>query len=286
MVHKKDVPKNLRERENVRVFRADLEKPETIAPPLEGVACVVHFAGILFKARPEKFLPKTNTIYFKNLLDEAVKAKVKRVILISFPHVEGEATPQNPARGSLDGAPESMHAKTRLEEEKLLFEYAKKFGFEGVSLRVGMVYGRGILMIDAAREFAKRHILGIWKKPNFIHLISIPDFLDATYAAATKPNITGIYHIGDEGVQTLKEFLDAACRHWQVSRPKTMPLWMIYAAAAFFELYSSMSGGHAYLTRDFITIGRASYYDDTSRMRAELLPELKYKTFRDGINTL
>jgi len=28
-----------------------------------------------------------------------------------------------------------------------------------------------------------------------------------------------------------------------------------------------------------------SYYGDTSRMRLELLPELKYPTFRDGLDT-
>lgn len=286
MTHRKDVSPELAKCKNIKIFKCDLGKPETLAGALENVDCIVHFAGILFKARPEKFLPKTNTLYFKNLMDEAVKAKVKRIILISFPHVEGETDPENPARASLDGKPKSVHAKTRLEEEKLLFKYAPKYAFEPVSLRVGMVYGKGILMIDAAKEFAKRHILGIWRKPNFIHLISIPDFLEATSAACLKENVKGIYHLGDDGVQTLKEFLSAACGHWKVSQPKTMPLWMIYSGAAFFELLSALTGCHAYLTRDFITIGRASYYGDTSRMRKELLPELKYKTFKDGIDTL
>ncbi len=286
MTHRMNVAEKLRNLPNAKTFRCDLEKPNTLPPALEGADCVVHFAGILFKARPEKFLPKTNTEYFRNLLDAAAAAKVKRVILISFPHVEGETTPENPARGSLKGSPKSMHAKTRLEEEKLLFEYAKKFGVEAVSLRVGMVYGRGILMIDAAREFARRRILGIWKEPNFIHLISTEDFLAAAAAACVNESISGVYHLGDEGVQTLREFLDAACGQWKLPKPIAMPLWMIYSAAAFFEFWSHMTGGKAYLTRDFVTIGRCPYYGDTSRMRRELLPELKYKTFRDGINTL
>lgn len=69
------------------------------------------------------------------------------MILISFPHVEGETTPKCHATGRLDGTPTSMHARTRLEEEKILFDL-KKSGIETVSLRVGMMYGRGILMID------------------------------------------------------------------------------------------------------------------------------------------
>jgi nucleoside-diphosphate-sugar epimerase len=41
--------------------------------------------------------------------------------------------------GRLDGNPISVHARTRLEEEKYLFNEIEK----PVSLRVGMVYGKG-----------------------------------------------------------------------------------------------------------------------------------------------
>lgn len=126
LIHKKDISDNLKNTDGVKVFRTDLEKEDSLQEALTGIDVIVHFAGVLFKANPEKFLPKTNTIYFRNLLNVAIEKKVKRVILISFPHVEGESTPENPATGHLNGSPESMHARTRLEEEKLLFEYSKK----------------------------------------------------------------------------------------------------------------------------------------------------------------
>jgi hypothetical protein len=44
-------------------------------------------------------------------------------------------------------------------------------------------------------------------------------------------------------------------------------------------------GVRAPLTKDFVRIGRVSYYGDTTRTRNELLPELKYKTFKDGLET-
>lgn len=206
------------------------------------------------------------------------------MILISFPHVEGESTPENPSRGSLGGTPGSVHAQTRLEEEKLLFEYASKHGFEPVSLRVGMVYGKGILMIDAAQWFARHRLLGIWGKPTWIHLISAPDFLKATNAAILKPGINGIYHIGDEGVQTLQEFLDTITVRSGGRKPWRMPVWMIMTAARGFEIFSRVFRTRSPLTRDFIRIGMASYYGDTSRMREQLLPELKYSTYREGMD--
>jgi Nucleoside-diphosphate-sugar epimerases len=284
LIHNKDVTEILRQKENVSVFNIDLAKQETLTEALSGVDVIVHFAGVLFKANPEKFLPTTNTLYFKNLLTAAVKQKIKRVILISFPHVEGEKTPDNPARGALSGNPQSMHAQTRLEEEKLLFEYGDKHQFQAVSLRVGMVYGKGILMIDAGQWFARHRLLGIWKKPTYIHLISKTDFVDATIAAVVKDDIMGIYHLGDEGMQTLQQFLDDITAYKGNHKPWRMPVWMIMTAAKSFELFSKIFRTKSPLTRDFVKIGMVSYYGDTSRMREELLPELRYPTYKDGMD--
>lgn len=286
MIHKKDVKPSLKNKPNIDIFRADLSKSESLDACMKGVDVVVHFAGVLFKGNPEKFLPTTNTEYFRNLCDKATQAGVKRIILISFPHTEGESTPDNPATGRLNQKPESMHAKTRLEEEKLLFNLAPGYGLEKVSLRVGMVYGRGILMIDAARWFAKYRMLGVWRQPTWIHLISKADFLEAAKQAVIRENIQGIYHLGDEGKQTLQEFLDAATAHWGYPKPRRMKTGLILFAARLFEWFSLIFGTKSPLTRDFIKIGKASYYGDTGRMRKELLPKLKYKNYQEGMETM
>ncbi len=285
LIHKKNIPENLRQKKNVTSYKIDLSKKQTLDNTLENVDVIVHFAGVLFKSNPEKFLPVTNTQYFKNLLDATVEKKVNRIILISFPHVEGESTPEFPAKGILTGNPVSTHAKTRLQEEKLLFQYAAKYKFEAVTLRVGMVYGKGILMIDAAQWFARHWLLGIWKKPTHIHLISVDDFLTATAAAIEKENIEGIYHIGDEGIQTLQQFLDDITIYKGNHKPWRMPVWMIMAAARTFELFSALFNTKSPLTVDFIKIGMVSYYGDTTRMRQELLSELKYRTYKEGLDT-
>ena len=147
-------------------------------------------------------------------------------------------------------------------------------------------YGRGVLMIDGARWFAKHRLLGVWKEPTWIHLISLPDFLEATKQAILRSGINGIYHLGDEGEQTLQQFLDAASEQWGYKRPWRMPLGLIKTAAFLFEMASLLFGVRSPLTRDFVKIGMVSYYGDTSRMRNELLPELKYKTVEQGIDTL
>jgi nucleoside-diphosphate-sugar epimerase len=282
MEHQKKVPRDISDNPNARVKKADLSNPETLHECLDGVDVIVHFAGVLFKANPEKFLPETNTQYFKNLVDAGKKKKIKKVILISFPHVEGPTSRRKPATGRLNGTPVSVHAQTRLAEEQYLF---KKLEIP-ISLRVGMVYGSGILMIDAAAWLAKRRLLGVWKEPTEIHLISKTDFCSAAVAAIKNENAKGIYHVGDEGDDTLQSFLDQACDIWGYRKPWRMPLWLIYFAAFGFELASRAFDTRSPLTKDFVDIGRVSYYGDTSRFRRELLPRLKYRNVFEGVDEL
>ncbi|MDA0350587.1 MAG: hypothetical protein O3A10_00045 [Chloroflexi bacterium] len=211
---------------------------------------------------------------------------MRRVVLISFPHVEGPTSPEHPATGRLDGNPISAHARTRLEEERLLIERTEGSATEPVVLRVGMVYGRGILMVDGARWLARHRLLGVWRDPTSIQLISTDDYLAATTAAALRPGIRGIYHIGDEHPITLQEFLDEACDVWGVRRPWRMPVWLIRLAAGLCEVGATVLRKPSPLTREFVEIGRVSYYGDTTRARAELIETLKYPTFEDGKATL
>lgn len=286
MVHRTPLSHDLQTDSSVTVVNADLSQPETLVDAVAGTDVVVHFAGVLFSPRPEKFLPETNTRWFSNLVEACLHAGVKKVILISFPHVEGPTTVAQPAIGRTDQQPISVHAKTRLAEERLLFEATRGARTTPVVLRLGMVCGRGILMIEAAKWLAQRRLLAVWNEPTWIHLVSTADYLQATEAAVVKSHVYGIYHVGDDQPVTLQYFLDQACRVWCCARPHRLPLPLIYAAAWLCEAFSILARTRSPLTRDFISIGRVSYCGDTSRTRDELLPTLRYRTLADGLATL
>lgn len=336
LIHRRDLPQDIAQEPNVTVHKADLAKPETLSEPCQGTDCIIHFAGVLFEPRPEKFLAVTNTHYVKNLVNVALKAGVKKFIIVSFPHVEGVSTPDHPAKGILEGNPSSLHAQTRLAAEKYLFEAcgydpASAAGTAGINerrrllrdvpmtpiaLRAGMIYGRGVLMIDVAKWLSRRRLLFVWKKPTWIHLVSLPDFLSAAQAAIEREDAAGIYSLGDERPLTLQEFLDTASKRWGIRPgcglnppmwvlrwfrskqrqkerpwreghpPWRAPAWAFYAAAALTEAFAAVAHTRAPLTRDFIRIGMASYVMDISRMKAELQPELMYPTLAEGIGLL
>ena len=286
MYHNTPLPDDLSHAASVRPIKADLGDPATLPAAVTGADVIVHFAGRLFAPRPERFLPETNTRWFSNLLTAALQAGVDRMILISFPHVEGPTSVEQPAAGRLDGQPISVHARTRLEEERLLFARVQDTGMSPVVLRLGMIYGRGILMIEAARWLARRRLLSVWPEPTLFHLLSAADFLRAVEAAIFNPGVRGTYQVGDEQPVTLQEFLDEACSVWGYPPPRRVPFSMIYASAWLCECFAWLAGTPSPLTRDFVRLGRVSHWGDTVRARRELIPELVYPTLKAGLSTL
>ena len=141
-------------------------------------------------------------------------------------------------------------------------------------------------MIDAARWLARRRLLAVWRQPTLIHLLSTPDFLRAVEAAIFKSGIEGIYHVGDERPVTLQHFLDEVCRAWGSPPPHRLPVWVIYAVASLCEGFALVARTRSPLTRDFIRIGRVSYWGDTRRAREDLIPQLRYPTLEAGLSTV
>jgi nucleoside-diphosphate-sugar epimerase len=282
MIHRKALPEDLAQAPNVTVVQADLSHPESLVSAVAGADCVAHFAGVLFKPWPERFLPTTNVQYFRNLLDVCLEQRVGKVILISFPQVEGETTPEHPATGRLDGHPASVHAQTRLQEERLLLERCEGTATVPIVLRTGMMYGPGVLMIEGARWLLKRRLLPVWPGPTHVHVIAAPDMLAAMQAAIESPAARGIYHLGDERPLTLQQFLDRLADKWGYPRPWRLPLPFFTLAAFAVEVFATIFRTPAPLHRDFIRIGTASYVSDTTRMRQELLPQLQFPSVDEG----
>lgn len=283
LIHRRELPFSIADARNASIVRADLAEPMMLPEVCRNIDCIVHFAGVLFAPCPEKFLPRTNLGYVQNLVAAAQSARVRKFILISFPHVEGETSPDKPATNRLDGQPNSVHAQTRLSAEKHLFTACANTNMVPVALRAGMIYGRGVLMIEAARWLLRHRLMAVWREPTWEHLLALPDFLKAVTAAIEGSNSSGIYSVADDQPLTLQEFLDTIAAHWSYPKPRRCPRWMFPLAGASCEMFAAIFGTKSPLTRDFIKIGMVSSVADTSRMKHELLPHLAYPTLKQGL---
>jgi nucleoside-diphosphate-sugar epimerase len=282
MYHRTSLAADVMRADGVEAVQADLGDPRTISAAVEGVDVIVHFAGVLFAPRPERFLPITNVQWFEHLVEAALRAGVGKIILASFPQVEGPTSFDQPATGRVDRDPISIHARTRLEAERLLLSRTAHTETVPVVLRFGVVYGRDVLLVEAARRLARRGLLGVWREPTILQLIAAPDYLQATEAAIRNPSAAGIYHVGDEQPITIQEFLDGLCAEWGYRRPWRVPMWSVHVGAAACELFALAAGTKAPLTRDIVALGRVSHWGDAGRTRRELLPELICPSFSAG----
>jgi len=286
LVHKSSLPFSIAGCENVSCCRADLERPDTLEDVCTGIDCVVHLAGVLFAPLPEKFLPKTNVGYVKNLVEAARKAGVRKFILVSFSHVEGETTLEHPAIGRMDSSSSVIHFRTRLEAERQLLKLCNDSATTPVIFRSGIVYGREIKMVRGARWLLRHRLMAVWRKPTWAHLIALPDFLLALQAAIEGENIRGIYQVCDDAPLTLQEFLDRLAEHYGYRRPYRLPEWMFHLAGFSVEMAALALRTAAPLNRDIVKAGMTSSVADNSRMKRELLPVLKYPTLQEGISLL
>jgi nucleoside-diphosphate-sugar epimerase len=286
MIHHRELPFPAAHAPNTSVVRADLADPTILPQVCRNIDCIVHFAGVLFAPRPEQFLPRTNLGYVQNLVAAAQSVRVRKLILISFPHVEGETFPDRPATDRLDAQPDSIHAQTRLAAERHLFAACAGTEMVPVVLRAGMIYGRGVLMIEAARWLLRHRLMAVWSSPTWEHLLALPDFLEAVMATIEGGGVSGIYNVADDQPLTLQEFLDTIAAHWGYPKPWRCPRWMFPLAGASCETFASVFGTKSPLTRDFIKIGMASSVADTSRMKRELLPQLAYPSLQQGLTLL
>jgi nucleoside-diphosphate-sugar epimerase len=155
-----------------------------------------------------------------------------------------------------------------------------------VILRLGVVYGDGVLLIEAARRLARRGLLCVWREPTILQLIAVPDYLRATEAAIFDRGVRGIYHVGDEQPVTIQQFLDGLCAAWGYRQPLRVPMWAVRGAAGVCELVALCARTRAPLTRDIVELGRVSHWGDTRRARAELVPQLIYPNFSTGVSAL
>ncbi len=286
LTHKRALPFDLPQGAHAEIVHADLNDPTSLQLICENVDCIVYLAGVLFQPRPENFIHRTNTVYVQNIVGAAKAAGVRKFILVSFPHVEENTTPDAPAKGLLNADPRSLHARTRLEAEKYLFHACHEQTMTPIVLRAGVIYGREMKLIKVARWLMRRRLMAIWRTPTWVHLLALPDFLNIVRIVIETENLSGIYNLCDDEPLLLRDFLNRLAQHWNYSKLWHMPSWTFYATAVLCETLATVFHTATPLTRDIVRMGMTSVVADTSRMKSEIVADLMYPTLAHGLAIL
>ncbi|KAG0511278.1 MAG: UDP-glucose 4-epimerase [Nitrosopumilales archaeon] len=127
------------------LVKGDVRKFEDIEKALNDYDLVIHLAAQISVEESIKKPELTHSINVggtENLLKACVAKKVNKIILASSAAVYGQPK-ELPLTESSPISPISPYGQSKVEMEKLLEEFSKNYGLNGISLRFFNIYGKG-----------------------------------------------------------------------------------------------------------------------------------------------
>lgn len=204
---------------NVDERIGNVTEPSAVQSAMHGVDAVVHLAALLHIVDPppelrEKY-ERINVGGTATVVDAAIKAGVKRVILASTIAVYGPSNSQIINEDS-PACPDTFYAQTKLAAEKIVLNARSANGRTiGVVLRFGAVYGSRIKgnygrLVNA---LAHHRFVPIGNGQNRRTLVYEKDVARAVVLAIQHPSAAGkIYNVTDGCFHPLADITAAICK--------------------------------------------------------------------------
>ncbi len=166
---------------------------------LAGIDGIVHLAGrahvqsSVDAADPTPFIV-ANVHVTRRLCDAAIKARVRRIVLVSTVKVYGENTaPGRPFRAGDPASPRDAYARSKAEAERVLWQACEAGAIEGVVMRLPLTYGPGVKgnflsLLDAIAAEQRLPLAGI---DNRRSLLNVANAVSALRAALVSHVLAG-----------------------------------------------------------------------------------------------
>jgi len=234
----------------------DVTNTSDVQSAMQGVEAVIHMAALRQTMNPktevaEKY-KRVNVGGTKTVVDEAIKADVKRIVFFSTIHVYGDASNQI-INELTTPQPDTLYAKTKLDGEKVVLSAKNNGQPIGVVLRLAAVYGprvtgnyKQLLMV-----LAKNRFIPIGQGENRRTLIYVKDVANAAVLAMTHPSAGGqIFNVTDGKYHKMKEIISVMCDALGRAKPHiSIPVSPVRLVAGIAEEIASFIGLQSPVTR-------------------------------------
>lgn len=232
---------------NIEFVRGDIKDPEKVMEACKGVDTVFHLAGKMPQARlDEKGFWEINVGGTVNIAKACVKNNVKRILFASTIEVYGPQKIAKPLKEDDKKVYTGHYSRNKMECEKFLLKYQKKYGLDATFLRIPMVLGPGF--------YHEKSTLGLFLMIRYGLPIPVPfadipvcyvsssDLADAFLLAETSPNAVGeAFNITAPDYPRAKQFFESLIKSVN-SRSKVIipPRGFVESALKLFKRVSSM----------------------------------------------
>jgi nucleoside-diphosphate-sugar epimerase len=219
---------------------------------LAGVDSIVHLAGRAHVLKPRDATDPTpyvvaNVHVTRRLCAAAVRAKVRRIVLVSSVKVYGESTRKGrPFRAGDPVAPLDAYAHSKAEAERVLWQACAGNTLEGVVLRLPLTYGAGVkgnflTLLEAIATRRKLPLAGVGNRRS---LLNVDNAVSALAAALTVPALAG---------QTLpicdKESVSTSELAERLGHALGVPTRLFHLPASLLRLGAALAGRRAVAAR-------------------------------------
>jgi len=179
----------------VPLVKGDVTNYENLQQALNNFDLVVHLAaqiGVEESIKKPELTHSINVGGTENLLKACVANKVNNVIVASSAAVYGQPK-ELPLTESSPLLPVSPYGKSKVEMEKILQDFSKEYGLNGISLRFFNVYGKnqtdeyaGVITKFMKKISENKPLIIFGDGSNTRDFLSIDDVIDSIHNAIKK----------------------------------------------------------------------------------------------------
>lgn len=249
---------------DVEFVAGDIRDAGAIGAACSGVDVVYHNVAQVPLAKDRALFDSVNVGGTANLLAAARDAGARKVVHTSSSAVFGIPA-RNPVDASVAPRPLEAYGRAKLEAEHAVAA-AVAAGLDATIIRPRTILGHGRLgifqiLFDWVADGRRIPVLG--RGDNVYQFVHADDLADACLRAAARPG-PAVYNVGAERFGTMRQTLEALCRHAGTgSRVYSLPMG---AATAAMRLTSAL-GLSPLGPYHALMYGRSLYFDVAPAMR-------------------
>jgi nucleoside-diphosphate-sugar epimerase len=199
--------------EDVEFVRGDIRDERAVRSALEGVEVVHHDVAQVPLAKDREMFWTVNVDGTRILLDAALRAGVRKVVLVSSSAIYG-VPPRNPVDASVPPHPREAYGRAKLEGERIAQRFIER-GLDVSIVRPRTVLGHGRLGIfQILFEWIRRGrpIYTLGSGDNRYQFVHADDLVDVCLGADRRPG-PGVFLAGTDRFGTMRELLAGLIEH-------------------------------------------------------------------------
>lgn len=279
---------------DVHIISGDITEKSSLAGLFKDKEIVYHLA-----AKVHDFSNKGNNAdeHFtvnvsgtKNILDECIHSGIRH--FVNFSSIKAMAGERgNNLDETISLSPETPYGKSKLEAEKIVEDYGKKYKFRTTSLRLPLVYGPGnkgniYKMIEAVDS--GRFVM-IGRGTNRRSMVYVQNVVDAALSVVSNSMADSRVYIITDGIDySMKELYDTICKGLG-KRPRSffIPMSLAWGIAVMGSIAGSIIGKRVPFNLNILEKLTGTYTFSSLKIQREIgfKPRYNlYNTISDTIN--